>query len=345
MTGAIDIALRSGQSGVIGVLAQLINIEDERLATIASYSLRGLLGVIIVEDTSSRAELANMLNGKKYPMPDVVPLSQVNCFRGNKQGEIQGFRSAGELAHTLTRAACAGTDRPLPLPLPHHKNKDSTSNLEWPRGCLGYLCNLVRPTHSGHRATVVFGLLSGTMVFETLKDACDYREYVTQELKMGCGVEMLTLDGGRVTSRGIISGSNFRPIPLDKADYVIGSGENAPGSGAADKLEALQSWVEVLREKEGAEGAKAAAEQEAEGVETECQPAVDALDAELAEVDAQIAELQQSPGGSGVEKRGKQRRAQQQEAVPEEEVVVVEEVDVLEKNSSRPKRRRLVKGG
>lgn len=349
MTGAIDMALRSGQPGIVGVLAQLILIDDERLATVASAALRGLLGVIVVEDAPSRAQLASMLSAKKYPMPDVLPLSQINAWRGQKQGETQGFKTAGELAHTLMRAACAGTDRALPIPLPHQRgNKEAAGNSEWPRGCLGYLCNLVRPAQSGHRATVVYGLLSSMMVFETLQDACAYREHVTQNLKMPCGVEMITLDGGRVSSRGIISGSNFRPPPLDKADYVIGSGENAPGSGAADKLEALQSWVEVLGEKEAAERARAVAEHEAEAAEVECRPALDAVESELAEVDAQIAELQQSPGGSGGKRGAKQRRGQQQEVevLPEaaEEEAVVEEEAVQEKNS-RPKRRRLVKGG
>ena len=49
-----------------------------------------------------------------------------------------------------------------------------------PGGCLGYAFNLVRPSREGHRAALLVGLLSQTLVFETLQQASDYREYVTQ---------------------------------------------------------------------------------------------------------------------------------------------------------------------
>ena len=302
---------------MVGVLAQLITIDDERLATVASYALRSTLGVIVVEDAPSRARIASSLTAKKYPMPDVLPLTQINSYRGSKSGDIPGFAKAGELAQTLTRAACAGTDGPLPLPLPHQRGgAANTSAPDWPPGCLGYLCNLVRPVHDGHRGSVVYGLLSGTILFETLQNACAYREHVTQSLKIPFSSEMLSLDGGRVTGRGVISGSNFRPVPLDKADFVIGSGEGAPGSGAADKLEALQSWVEVLREREAADGAAAVAAAEVEAVEGKCRSELDGIESELGEVDAQIAQLQRSPGGSNGggnegQKNGKQRRGRQ----------------------------------
>lgn len=51
---------------------------------------------------------------------------------------------------------------------------------EWPGGCLGYAFNLVRPAWEGHRAALLAGLLGQTLVFETLQQASDYREYVTQ---------------------------------------------------------------------------------------------------------------------------------------------------------------------
>lgn len=54
------------------------------------------------------------------------------------------------------------------------------SATDWPRGCLGYAVNLVRPTHKGHRANVLFSQLSNMLVFETLQDAEEYKEFLSQ---------------------------------------------------------------------------------------------------------------------------------------------------------------------
>jgi hypothetical protein len=51
---------------------------------------------------------------------------------------------------------------------------------EWPRGCLGFAYNLVRPVARGHRAGILVNLLGPTLVFETLGDAAAYREFMTQ---------------------------------------------------------------------------------------------------------------------------------------------------------------------
>ena len=47
---------------------------------------------------------------------------------------------------------------------------------DWPRGCLGYAVNLVRPAQPGHRASVLHSCLSGLLVFEGLAEAEQYRE-------------------------------------------------------------------------------------------------------------------------------------------------------------------------
>jgi structural maintenance of chromosomes flexible hinge domain-containing protein 1 len=359
LTASINVALRANTGGLIGVLAQLITIDDDRLATVASAALRPSLGVVVVEDKTSRTNLEVALTAKKYPMPDVLPLTQVNTYRGPKQGEIPGFSAAGDVAKTLTRSACAGTDRPLCIALPHQRSnsKDAggSSSINWPEGCLGYLCNLVRPVHPGHRATIIYGLLSGTLVFESLDHATAYREYVTQTMKMPFSNEMLCLDGSRVTGRGIISGSTFRPPPLDHADFVIGSGEGAPGGGAADKIQGLQSWLAVLQEKEAAEASVAAAQKEIDSVERTCRPELDAVDGELADVDAQIAQLQRTPGDAAgshqkhQQKSGKHQRKRQSEEERVEDLVDVEaeaeEDEPAAEPKARTKRRRLVKGG
>lgn len=50
---------------------------------------------------------------------------------------------------------------------------------DWPRGCLGYAVNLVRPAQPGHRASVLHSSLSGVLVFEGLAEAEQYRELLS----------------------------------------------------------------------------------------------------------------------------------------------------------------------
>lgn len=56
---------------------------------------------------------------------------------------------------------------------------------DWPRGCLGFAINLVRPVHQGHRATILASQLNNVLVFETLKDAEQYKEF-TSQVRLGC---------------------------------------------------------------------------------------------------------------------------------------------------------------
>ncbi len=49
---------------------------------------------------------------------------------------------------------------------------------QWPDGCLGYAYNLVRPVRPGQRAAVLYPLLSGTLVFESLDTAHSYKEFM-----------------------------------------------------------------------------------------------------------------------------------------------------------------------
>jgi len=335
----VDYVIRSGDEGFVGVLAQLITIDDDRLARVAAAAMRTLLAVVVVKDADARARLVATLSAKKYPTPDVLALTHVAAYRGPKTGDIPGFTGAGETAQALVRAACAGSDPPLPLSLPHHKAGSRDKNLDWPQGCLGHLCNLVRPAQRGQRATVVYGLLSGTLVFETLNDALAYREHVTQTLRLPCGSEMVSLDMGRVSGRGIISGSNFRPPPLDKADFVMGSAPCGGSDGEGGRVEAMRGWIEVLREKEHAEAALADAQEKVAAEEACCRPELDDLEGQIAEVDAQIQCLRSPSGGT------KQRRGGGGEAADGKEVAVENGEDEGNQGKGKAKRRRLVRGG
>ena len=46
-------------------------------------------------------------------------------------------------------------------------------------------------------------------VFETMETASEYRELVTQQLKTGMS-DIITLDLGRISSKGITAGSSFQ---------------------------------------------------------------------------------------------------------------------------------------
>jgi hypothetical protein len=50
---------------------------------------------------------------------------------------------------------------------------------QWPPGCLGFALNLVRPVQGGHRANVLAAQLGQTLVFETLRQAEEYKELLS----------------------------------------------------------------------------------------------------------------------------------------------------------------------
>ena len=49
-------------------------------------------------------------------------------------------------------------------------------------------------------------------MFETLEQASRYRELVTQQLRTSCQ-DIVTLDGGKISGRGITAGSSFQARP------------------------------------------------------------------------------------------------------------------------------------
>lgn len=284
----------------MGVFAQLGTVDDPELSAVLAAHFRGLLSTVVVQDAPTRQRLAKMLKQKNYPAPDMLALTNVMAA-GARAGEPPGFGGAGERANALQRAACRGCDPSLATPLPHTagiskmRDKAVAESLgmgatDWPQGCLGYAFNLVRPAHTGHRASILASLLSGTLVFERLQEAEAYREFLTQVGGWGgwwvdgwmthmwrlpaallaclpCGLDarcaasldslltlracrlmacclqkvrcsagtILCLDGGRISSNGVVSGASFSVLPLEKADHRFGSsgllGEVRPAAG------------------------------------------------------------------------------------------------------------------
>lgn len=290
MTAAIHKVLDSGEKGVIGVFAQLVTVEDETLARVASAALRGLLPVVILQDTNVRDVLSKYLSSHKYPLPDTLALTHINAYRGSVKDDLPGFSNANDVARFMTKAACMGTDPPLPIPLPHQKrqnpkSKDSMKSLSWPEGCVGYLVNLLRPVHAGHRASVLYALCSGILVFESLAHGSAYREMLTSKLNMACPCDIISLDGGRISSRGIVSGASFRPPLLETADFVIGaSATNAADTVEEDRLRILHEWIRLLEE-------KAAVEQVARETEESLSALQARYEAEIRDLDAQVREI------------------------------------------------------
>ncbi|KAL4443930.1 hypothetical protein ABPG75_011667 [Micractinium tetrahymenae] len=344
ITASIDRMLQSGDPGLVGVFAQLATVDDPQLSAVLATSFRPILTTVVLADTAARQRLSALLAQKKLPSPDMLPMTMLVASTA-KTGDSPGFAGASERAHALQRAACRGTDPPLAVGLPHTKvisqlreRADSVgmAATDWPRGCLGYACNLVRPLHRGHRASLLYNLLGGALVFERLQEAEEYREFLSMKLRASAGT-ILTLDGRRISSQGIVSGASFRVVPLEQADARFGSsgavGEDPAAAAAAEQVAALEEWVELLRSRDQAEAAAAEAQAEADQAETGCRDQLAEVEAQLAELEAQLALGDMAtaaaaggaggpgggpaPSGAGSGRKRRARRQQQEEAEDE----------------------------
>jgi structural maintenance of chromosomes flexible hinge domain-containing protein 1 len=113
---------------------------------------------------------------------------------------------------------------------------------EWPPGCIDYAVNLVRPHVSqGAAAEAAIGplrprlfwtMLRSTLVFTTLAAAEAYRAVVVA-LHGSCG-DIVTLDGRKIRSTGVVCGSTFATVPLHLASLrfwqLPASQVRAPGA-------------------------------------------------------------------------------------------------------------------
>jgi len=105
---------------------------------------------------------------------------------------------------------------------------------EWPPGCLGFAVNLMRPAVRGHRATVLYAQLGRSLVFETMPQAARYRQLVTQVLRSSMA-DLFTLDGQKISGRGVVVGSSFRVPALGETAFRFGSrGGGGGGRGGSE---------------------------------------------------------------------------------------------------------------
>jgi hypothetical protein len=71
----------AGDEGVVGVTARLATVDDEPLARVLSAQYRGLMCVVTVADMPCRDRMAKMLAQHKFPMPDMLALTQSIPYR------------------------------------------------------------------------------------------------------------------------------------------------------------------------------------------------------------------------------------------------------------------------
>eukprot|EP00884_Botryococcus_braunii_P005311 jgi/Botrbrau1/14781/Bobra.0284s0014.2 len=230
LTAAIDRCLNMGDKQVIGVFAAMGTVEDAALSSILGAHYRGYMQLVLVADNGCRERVTKKLAREKLPVPDMLAFTHMQGYSGSKGSASPPLQEASAHCQQLVSSACSGSDPPLSLPLPHTKALGRCSGqgacplgpLDWPDGCCGYAFNLVRPVISGHRTSLLQPLLGQTLVFETLRTAAQYRETMTQVIKASCP-DIVTLDGKRITSKGIVSGSTFEVPPVETAMWRFGS--------------------------------------------------------------------------------------------------------------------------
>jgi hypothetical protein len=64
--------------------------------------------------------------------------------------------------------------------------------------------------------------LGRTLVFETLDQAAAYRACVVNTLKTSTA-DIVTLDGNKLSGRGVVVGSNFRVCSIQEAPFRFGT--------------------------------------------------------------------------------------------------------------------------
>jgi len=109
---------------------------------------------------------------------------------------------------------------------------DTLPAAAWPEGCLGYAVNVVRPVAGSRdlRATVLWTLMSRTLVFTTIELASAYQAMV-RRLGSSCG-DLVCLDGAKMRSNGIRCGDSFKVSDLTVASYRFASLPPAQVRGA-----------------------------------------------------------------------------------------------------------------
>eukprot|EP00878_Enallax_costatus_P010991 GHUV01011479.1.p1 GENE.GHUV01011479.1~~GHUV01011479.1.p1 ORF type:complete len:515 (+),score=199.79 GHUV01011479.1:1894-3438(+) len=332
MSLAITKLLQLGDPELVGVFAQLGHVNEPRLSAVLAANYAGSLQVVVLKSYDAIIRLRTVALEQHMHIPSMTSHSLIQEYV--PEGPASAVRMTGmsELAQQLLDEACRGTDAPLPIPLPHtrslcimqNQGKALPSGLaadQWPEGCLGYSVNLVRPAIANSRKGVMFAQLGRTLVFETVNQGAQYRQYAIKAL--GASVpDIVTLCGGKLSGRGVVVGSGFRVCSIQDAPCRFGSipaWQQMAGhastltqctAAAEAAAEALQQQEAAAGELETAQAAAAADEhQQLEQQQIELQQ-------QLKDLSAQIRKQQHNMEGES--KRGGRagRQTEQAEEVP-----------------------------
>ncbi|GLC56261.1 hypothetical protein PLESTB_001085700 [Pleodorina starrii] len=316
------LAAPEGRGEVIGVVAQLATVDNPHLAALLSAAFSSTLQILVVRTYECIKRLRDMLTANRNQLPSMLAINMVQGFTGDggrQAAEMAAaMRNVSQEARDLQAAACEGADPALPMLLPHTRmlmgaNPERVRSAagagpaadEWPHGCLGYAVNLVRPAIGGQRATIFYSQLGRTLVFETLDQAAAYRTYVVQALGCAGLGDIYTLDGGKLSGRGVVVGSGFRVVALEDAVVRFGAAQNSQAALAkqlSQQVSDLEALAAALEAAEGAEGAEAEAEAQVEGAAQQLEAARAGAAEELQQLEREIAALagdQPNAGGGG----------------------------------------------
>ncbi|KAG2443092.1 hypothetical protein HYH02_009506 [Chlamydomonas schloesseri] len=326
------LAAPEGAGEVVGVLAQLATVDDPRVSALLAAAFSSTLQILVVCSYDCIKRLRGMLSASRCQVPSMLALGMAQGFTGESgprqlMEAMSAMRGVSEEAAALQAAACAGSEPLLVMALPHTRaliamNADRARSIvasgagpaaeEWPAGCLGYAVNLLRPAVAGHRALLFYSQLGRTLLFETLDQAAAYRTYVLQSLGTSMG-DVYTLDGGKLSGRGVVVGSGFRVLPLEDAPVRFGA-EQGLQAALAKQLADMSADVEALAV--ALEAAKAAAEAAAEA-DTAAETAAATLVGVSAEVAGELQNIEcemtrvagsRQPQGGGGRRAGRSNK-------------------------------------
>ncbi|EFJ52379.1 hypothetical protein VOLCADRAFT_86759 [Volvox carteri f. nagariensis] len=325
-----------GQGEVVGVIAQLATVDNPHLCALLSAAFASTLQILVVRTYECIKRLREMLTANRNQLPSMLAINMVQGFTGDGGRQaaemVAAMRNVSPEARALQAAGCDGADPTLPMLLPHTRmlmsaNPDRVRAAaatgpaadEWPHGCLGYAVNLVRPIIPGHRSTIFYSQLGRTLVFETLDQAAAYRTYVVQALGCAGLGDIYTLDGGKLSGRGVVVGSGFRVAALEDAVVRFGAAQGSQlyakptvyiaQAGLVKQLSQQISDVEALAAAldavEGASSAEAQALKRADVAAQRMEEARASTAVELQQLEREIAALagdQPHAAGTGASK-------------------------------------------
>ena len=263
----------------------------------------------------ARALVAAACQGSDAPLPFPLPHAKVLLAHGARmKAQHQQQQQRGNKEPSSSSAAAAVNPNALVAAAPP---KGVPAADEWPEGCLGYAFNLLRPTKKGARAALLYPLLGQTLVFESLETGSRYREHLATRLRAGCG-DIVSLDGGRVSSKGVTSGSSFAVPPAASVPWRFGStpANQRPriheeeeeeeveeqGRGADNSSTdpaALEALVAALEARAGAEARLGDARERSARVAGRLLPRIEAAARAVEEAEARMQELRIGTGGGG----------------------------------------------